>query len=169
MRLTTEQEDLRLAVRGLLDRHAKAPASAPAAVQRRWHRLCTEIGVAGLAVPERYGGSGAGPVEVHVVMEELGRSLISSPMLGSAVLSTQALLGSGDDEACARLLPALAAGSGVAALAWTTAAGHWDPAEVACRARPDAAHRAAGGWQISGEAHFVLDGAQASVHLVAAR
>ena len=95
-----------------------------------WPRLCTEIGVAGLAIPERYGGAGAGPAEIHVVMEELGRSLTPAPMLGSAVLATQALLASGDEAACARLLPALADGTAIAALAWTTPAGHWDPAEL---------------------------------------
>ena len=66
--------------------------------QRLWQRLCAEIGVAGLAIPERFGGAGAGPVEVHIVMEELGRSLTPAPMLGSAVMATQAVLKSGDDE-----------------------------------------------------------------------
>ena len=164
MRLTSEQEDLRSAVQGLLDRH-----SATDAESRLWQRLCTEIGVAGLAIPERFGGSGAGPLEVHVVMEELGRSLTTSPMLGSAVLSTQILLGSNDEAACARLLPGLADGTGVGALAWTTGAGHWNPAEVACRAQPAAGDAATGDWEISGEAHYVLDGCQASVLLVPAR
>ena len=67
--------------------------------------------MAGLAIPERYGGAGAGPAETGVVMEELGRDLTRSPMLGSAVLAAQALLATGDDAACARLLPAIAAGS----------------------------------------------------------
>ncbi len=165
MRLTSEQEDLRAAVRGLLDRHAGGTDAG----NRVWQRLCTEIGVAGLGIPERFGGSGAGPIEVHVVMEELGRSLTTAPMLGSAVLSTQALLGSDDDAACARLLPGLAGGTVIAALAWTTAAGHWNPAEVACRAQPIAGAAAAGDWEISGDAHYVLDGGQASVHLVPAR
>ncbi len=167
MKLTSEQHDLRTAIRGLLERHATD------ADDRRWQRLCTEIGVAGLGIPERYGGSGAGPVEMHIVMEELGRSLTASPMLGSAVLCTHALLGTGDEAACARLLPELATGASIAALAWTTAAGHWNPAEVACRAHPAsgpaaAREAAAGTWQISGEAHYVLDGCQASTHLVPA-
>ncbi|MGO8957931.1 MAG: acyl-CoA dehydrogenase family protein [Streptosporangiaceae bacterium] len=180
MRSTSEQEELRAAVRGLLDRCDPAAVSPGAATaeprtardalpeQRLWQRMCGEIGVAGLAIPERYGGSGAGPVEVHIVMEELGRALTASPMLGSAVLSTQALLTTDDQAACARLLPALASGTAIAALAWTTAAGNWHPAEVACRAQ-SAGRAAAGGWQISGEAHYVLDGGQAAVNLVPAR
>ena len=173
MRLTSEQEDLRSSIRGLLDRCPLGPEADPAAERALWQRLCTEIGVAGLPIPERFGGAGAGPLEVHVVMEELGRLLVPSPMLGSAVLATQALLGSRDEAACKRLLPALADGREVAALAWTTAAGRWDPDDVACQAdRPEgtAASKAArpGNWLVTGEAHYVLDGAAASVLLVPA-
>ena len=117
-----------------------------------WRRLCGEIGVAGLAIPQRYGGAGAGPVETHIVMEELGRGLTCSPLLGSAVLAAQALLASGDTEACQRLLPAIADGSAVAALAWTTPAGHWDPGEAACAARPAARTTAADAIQAIAEA-----------------
>jgi alkylation response protein AidB-like acyl-CoA dehydrogenase len=157
--LTGEQRDLRDAVRGLLARTDAAPDRGS-----RWRRLCREVGVAGLAIPERHGGAGAGPAETGVVMEELGRDLTRSPMLGSAVLAAQALLATGDDDACARLLPAIAAGSATAALAWTTRAGHWDSGEVAAQA-----HAADGGWELDGEAHYVLDGDTAGVLLVAAR
>jgi hypothetical protein len=195
--LTSEQRDLRDAVRGLLakhDRHAPpppglAPGAGSAAAadddRARWDRLCGEIGVAGLAVPERYGGAGAGPVEIHIVMEEIGRGLTPAPMLGSAVLAAQALLASGDAAACERLLPGIADGSTVAALAWTGESGHWDPRAAACRARPAApgtfpggaaaaapatspSTARAGGWQLTGEAHHVLDGDAAGVLLVAA-
>jgi alkylation response protein AidB-like acyl-CoA dehydrogenase len=124
--LTAEQQDLRDAVRGLLASAEDSP----------WRRLCREVGVAGPAIPERYGGAGAGPAETGVVMEELGRGLTPSPMLGSAVLAAQALLATGDHEACGRLLPAIAAGSATAALAWTSPAGRWDSGGVACVARP---------------------------------
>ena len=157
MSLTAEQEDLRDAVRGLL-----ASAGDPGTA---WGRLSREVGAAGLAIPERYGGAGAGPGEVGVVMEELGRELTPSPMLGSAVLAAQALLATGDEAACGRLLPAIAGGSATAALAWTTPAGRWDSGEVAYRAREGRGSR----WELDGEAHYVLDGAEADVLLVAAR
>jgi alkylation response protein AidB-like acyl-CoA dehydrogenase len=134
-----------------------------------WRRLCGEIGVAGLAIPERYGGAGAGMVETCIVMEELGRGLVSSPLLGSAVLTGQALLASGDDAACQRLLPGIASGATVAALAWAPRAGHWDPGEPAFGARPGADRAAPGAWVLSGEAHHVLDGDTAGVLLAAAR
>jgi len=149
MELTDERRDLRDAVRGLLAQQQRGDAGDDRSL---WRRLCGEIGVAGLAIPPRYGGAGAGPVETHVVMEELGRGLTCSPLLGSAVLAGQALLASGDTAACQRLLPAIADGSAVAALAWTTPAGHWDPGEAACAAHPAARTTAADAIQAIAEA-----------------
>jgi alkylation response protein AidB-like acyl-CoA dehydrogenase len=165
MELTAEQHDLRDAVSGLLAHQRRHP---PGDDRSLWRRLCGEIGVAGLAIPQRYGGAGAGPVEIHVVMEELGRGLTGSPLLGSGVLAAQAVMATGDAGACARLLPAIAGGD-VAALAWTTEAGHWDPGEVACGAQPAATGPAAAGWRLAGAAHHVLDGDMAGVMLAAAR
>jgi len=153
MSLTAEQQDLGGAVRGLL---ASAGGDGGAA----WGRLCREVGVAGLAIPERYGGAGGGAAEVGVVMEELGRGFTPSPMLGSAVLAAQALLGTGDEPACERLLPAIADGSATATLAWTTRAGRWDSGEVGYQASEA---------QLDGEARYVLHGDTADVLLVAAR
>ena len=147
MELTGEQRALRDAVRAMLARYQRRAAAAgdgPRYDPALWQRLCGEIGVAGLAVPEEYGGAGAGPAETHVAAEELGTGLTPSPLLGSAVLATQALLASGDSAACQRLLPPVAAGTAVAALAWTPEAGHWDPGEVACQAVPPASP--GGGW-----------------------
>jgi alkylation response protein AidB-like acyl-CoA dehydrogenase len=157
MRLTEEQEELRSAVRSLLTRHEGAAA---------WRPLTEQIGVAGLAVPEEYGGAGCGAREVHVVMEELGRELSPVPYLGSAVLTVQALLASGDETACAELLPRLAEGRAVGALAWAEHAS-WDPAAIRAEAEP--APGPGGVWRITGAKEHVLDGAGAEVLLVAAR
>jgi alkylation response protein AidB-like acyl-CoA dehydrogenase len=149
--VNAEQLALRDAIRTLL---ARTPP------EEVWHRLCAEVGVAGLAVPTEYGGAGAGLPELCVVMEELGRTLADTPMLGSAVLAATALLGSGDADECERLLPGIAEGTTTAALVWAGRDGRWDPASPACVERD-------GG--LSGEAHYVLDGAVADVLLVAAR
>jgi alkylation response protein AidB-like acyl-CoA dehydrogenase len=149
MELTDERRDLRDAVRGLLAQQQRGDTGDDKAL---WRRLCGEIGVAGLAIPQRYGGAGAGPVETHIVMEELGRGLTCSPLLGSAVLTAQALLASGDTVACQRLLPAIADGSAVAALAWTAPAGHWDPGEAAYAVHPAARTTAADAIQAIAEA-----------------
>ena len=177
---TEEQRDLRDAVRGLLAHEQRRTPADGDEGRALWQRLCGEIGVAGLAIPQRYGGAGAGPVETHIVMEELGRGLTGSPLLGSGVLAAQALLASGDAAACERLLPAIADGSAVAALAWAGEAGRWDPGEAAYDARPGQGDaRPTGpvrrteagrpGWELDGEAHYVLDGDRADVLLAAVR
>lgn len=117
--MTDEQEALREAVRGLLAGYStRAAMAAPAGYDAGlWARLCKEIGVAGLAVPQEYGGSGAGLLETQVVLEELGRGLTPAPMLGT-VLAGQALLSSGDAEACERLLPGICSGELIATVAF---------------------------------------------------
>ncbi|WP_130513609.1 acyl-CoA dehydrogenase family protein [Krasilnikovia cinnamomea] len=156
--MTGERQALRDAVRGLLSGYStRAAIDAPDGFDPAlWTRLCSEIGVAGLAVPEPYGGSGATLRETCVVLEELGRTLTPGPMLGCAVLATHALLRSGDSEACARLLPDLCTGARTATLAFAG-----DPAEVPCTA-------SAGG-RLSGEVPHVLDLACADTLLVPAR
>ncbi|MFE1784809.1 acyl-CoA dehydrogenase family protein [Streptomyces sp. NPDC059506] len=154
MRLGEEQEELRAAVRSLLARHEGAAA---------WRPLVEQIGAAGLAVPEEYGGAGCGALEVHVVTEELGRVLSPVPFLGSAVLAVRALLASGDAAACGGLLPGLAAGTAVGALAWAEP-GPSAPASPRTRAEqePD------GTWRLTGVKEHVLHGADADVLLVTA-
>ncbi|MFG2140026.1 acyl-CoA dehydrogenase family protein [Streptomyces sp. NPDC048650] len=151
MRPTGEHEELRSAVRALLARQPDASA---------WRPLTAQIGAAGLAVPEEYGGAGCGALEVHVVMEELGRALAPVPFLGSAVLTTQALLACGDPAR----LPELADGSVVGALAWAEN-GSWEPAAV----RTEARRGVDGAWRLTGVKEHVLDGADAGLLIVAAR
>ena len=78
-----------------------------------WHTLATELGMAGLLVPEHLGGAGASAREAAVVMEEIGRVVAPVPFLSSAVLATVALLHAGDTET----VKGLATGSVTAALA----------------------------------------------------
>ncbi|MGJ0120350.1 acyl-CoA dehydrogenase family protein [Williamsia sp. MIQD14] len=159
---TAEQAALRDAVRTALARRGgsaslrAAMAATPRFDAALWTTLAEQVGVAALAVPERFGGVGATLVESHVVLEELARSLHPVPMLGS-VLATQALLFTRDDDACARLLPPIAAGESVAALCWADDTG-WDSPGVV-----------ADGGLLTGTAHYVLDGEYADVFLVIAR
>lgn len=113
------EEELRGTVREML-----AEQSPPAQVLARcesgdphdpklWRTLAAEMGLAGLAVPERYGGGGASLREAAVVLEELGRAITPVPYLGSAVVATTALQAVGDGA----LLADLATGAATAALA----------------------------------------------------
>lgn len=134
-------------------KHMAAPRGYDEAL---WSRMANEIGVQGLAIPERYGGSGYTFAELAVVLQEAGRALLCAPLLSTVVLAAHALLLSGDEAACARHLPAIAAGTRIATLAG---------------AGPDNALRAThtpAGWAVRGRADFVPDGAGAELILLAA-
>src|SRR3954447_6705998 len=113
---SSEQRELGGVVRSFLARHwpdteVRRLLDEPVGWDRAtWRRLASELGLQGLAVPERFGGSGFGPVELGVVFEELGRTLAGGPFLASVGLATTALLASDDEAAGARYLPGLAGG-----------------------------------------------------------
>lgn len=88
-----------------------------------WHTLATELGVAGLLVPESLGGAGASVREAAVVMEEIGRAVAPVPFLSSAVLATIALLSAGDTA----MVPALAQGELTATLVVPLSSAPGDP------------------------------------------
>lgn len=157
---STEHQELTASVRALLTKHAGS-AAVRAAMDTElgydpalWRLLCEQIGVAALAIPEEYGGFGASLVESLLVVGELGRTLAGVPMLGSAVLGAQAVLLSADEEACARLLPAVAEGTRTLAVCWAAESG-WDETGV----------RESDG-TLTGTAHYVLDGTTADTLIV---
>ncbi|MFD8950160.1 acyl-CoA dehydrogenase family protein [Streptomyces xanthophaeus] len=159
------EEELRSAVRSLLaDRCDGAAVLARAESDRPhdpalWQNLAAGIGAAGLLVPEKLGGQGAGHREAAVVLEELGRAVAPVPYLTSAVLATEILLGCDTPEA-APLLRELATGRQVCvpALPLTLAPGAPLPVTV----------RDAGGGTLSGTVTSVADAAAADVLLVLA-
>lgn len=165
--LNEEQLEIVEAVRAITDRHADSAAVRGAfggIAQKLWETLAGEVGAAAIAIPEEYDGIGMSPLESHLILEVLGESLAPTPFLSSAVVSAGALLASGDDDACARLLPGIGAGESIATLAWASPTGEWEPAASALDAAP-----AGEGWEVSGTIPLVLDGAQADLLLVIAR
>lgn len=117
--LYTDTEDaLRDSVRRLFadrlpaEAVARAYESAPPDFGGVWKVLASELGLAGLLVPESLGGAGASEREAAVVMEEIGRAVAPVPYLSSAVLATVALLRAGDTAT----VTALAEGAATAAL-----------------------------------------------------
>jgi alkylation response protein AidB-like acyl-CoA dehydrogenase len=115
------EEELRGAVRDMLAGRvslpkvlARAEADPSTAYDAAlWRTLASDMGCAGLLIPEEYGGAGATAHEAAVVAEEVGRGLAPVPFLGSAVMATTAALACDDRE----LLGGLASGDIVAALA----------------------------------------------------
>jgi alkylation response protein AidB-like acyl-CoA dehydrogenase len=146
---TPEQAALREAVRDFCRKHAGPQA---------WARLTGELGLTGLAIPERHGGAGAGLAEVAVAVEETGRVLLPAPYLSTALAG--AVLSEGDavlgGSGAAEFLPGIASGALRAAfvLGGSVAAG--------------GGSLAAGGGRLTGVAHHVLDGAEAGLFVVRA-
>ncbi|HRI95204.1 MAG TPA: acyl-CoA dehydrogenase family protein, partial [Nocardioides sp.] len=113
--LSEEQQELAATVRSGLGKRVDSAALRAGYDAELWQVLCEQIGVAALAIPEAYGGVGASLFESMIVLEEVGRSLVSSPLLAS-VVTAEALLAGGTEAAKAELLPRIAAGE-VAAFA----------------------------------------------------
>lgn len=127
-----------------------------------WQRL-SEMGIPGILVEAEHGGLGAGPAVLERAMEELGASLAPTPIL-SSVLATGLIAALGDEPTSARLMPGLADGSTIPALALTGPAAKWTRESVAVSASPRG-----NGWQLDGKAAFVLHASFANLLLVVAR
>lgn len=128
-----------------------------------WQAMAA-MGLTALNVSDEFGGFGAGPVEIEAIMEAAGAALLAGPFVSSAILATDLLTRSDDDEAKARLLPDLVSGARIATVAFTGDAGSWDEAGVAVTAQAQS-----NGWRLSGIASFILSANVADVLLVVAR
>ncbi|MBS1699513.1 MAG: acyl-CoA dehydrogenase family protein [Actinobacteria bacterium] len=165
-----DQQELVSLIRDVLGQRADSAATRTALRSAErfdadlWRLLCEEIGIAGLAVPEEFGGAGYTLREEQLVLEELGASLAPTPFLGSIAIAAQALIASGDEDAAARLLPGIVEGSSNAALAWADDAGRFAPERVQVHAAPGA-----DSWTLTGTCGFVLDGMLADVLIVIAQ
>lgn len=167
---TEEQNQLRTLVRDYL--REKSPESEVRRLMATdqgydpavWTQMARELGLQGLAIPEQYGGQGAGWIELGIVLEEMGRALFCAPFFSTVVLAATTLLESGDEEAKQQYLPAIADGSLIATVALAQENGRWDPEVVTLPAThtPD-------GWTLSGTQEYVLDGATAQLIIVPAR
>ncbi len=100
-----EQEELRKVVRQFLE--SKSPETAVREQMETeqgydeavWSQMGDQLGLQGLVIPEEFGGSGYGFIELVVVLEEMGRRLLCAPYFSSVVLAAQTLLHWGDDAA----------------------------------------------------------------------
>ncbi|MFF4025500.1 MULTISPECIES: acyl-CoA dehydrogenase family protein [Nocardia] len=129
-----------------------------------WTQMARDLGLQGLAIPEQYGGQGAGWIELGIVLEETGRALLCAPFFSTVVLAATTLLESGDEEAKEQYLPAIADGSLIATVALIVDHGCWNPDDVTVRATHDP-----DGWTLNGTQQYVLDGAHAQLIIVPAR
>ncbi len=168
--LSEEQSMLRDSARGLIsDRaplaHLRGLRDARDATgfSRELWKNFAEMGFSGLLVPEEFGGSGLGCVEAGVVMEEIGRTLMPSPFLSTAVVAASALSRGGSAAQKSDYLPKVSAGTLLAALAVDEGSKH-RPLQTELKAI-----RSGNGFRLNGSKAFVVDGHVADLLIVAAR
>jgi alkylation response protein AidB-like acyl-CoA dehydrogenase len=130
-----------------------------------WQQM-VELGWAGIIIPEDFGGLGFGHMGMGVVMEECGRTLTASPLLSTAVLGASAILNAGSDEQKGELLPKVAGGELLLALALEETP-HHNPYGAATKAEKSGAGGAS--YKVTGSKKFVLDGHVADQLIVVAR
>ena len=167
---TEEQEQFRDIVRRFLRN------TSPAVEVRRlmetetgfdadvWGRLNRELGLCAVHIPETFGGQGFSFVELGIVCEEMGRSVLCAPYFSSAVLAADAILHAGSSSQKSDLLPSIASGECRGALAFTESNGRWDAAAIETTATRNGA-----GYRLEGHKSFVIDGHTADLIVVAAR
>ena len=166
---TSEQEEFRSILRRFLE-----DKSPPTVVRRlmeteagwdreSWRELNQQLGLTAVHIPEAYGGQGFGPVELGIVLEEMGRALLCAPYFASTVLAATAIMNAGTEAQKRDLLPGIAAGDTIATLAFTEPNGRWDADGIELTAT------AAGGkYRLDGVKSFVLDGHTADLIVVVA-
>ena len=127
-----------------------------------WKQI-VELGFAGILIPEEMGGTGFGPMGVGIVMQEAGRTLAASPLYSTAVLGAGMIMAAGSENQKKELLPQIAAGELLMALA-IDETNHHNPANIAMAATRDGED-----FVLSGEKKFVIDGHIAEKLIVATR
>lgn len=164
-----EQQALREAVRGLLasaypdhDTRRRTAGAEPGFDRGLWGRLA-EMGILGLPFSEADGGVGAGPVEIGIVCQELGRVLAPEPYLASVVHAGGLVAAIGTPEQKADLLGRLAAGELLLAAANASPGSRWSAAAEGVRASGSGTS-----WTLDGVADPVMGGESADQLVVTA-
>jgi len=163
---TEEQRMLADSLRRLVDQawttpQRRARQATGTLDARAWGALA-ELGVLGLNISQDFGGFGEVPASLLPVHVELGRGLVSEPVIPSAVMGA-ALLDACGDTARGRWLPAIASGEAIVSVAYQEPGRRYDTRPQDCRAA-----KSAQGWRLDGAKHLVWHGAAASTWLVSA-
>src|SRR5438105_3267612 len=164
---TEVQEDVRGLARQILEKRVTTERlkELEAGTERVDRELWAELAAAnlvGLALPEEFGGSGFGVMELGVILSEVGRHVAPIPMLSTIALAARAIAHWADDAVAQRLLPGVIAGDIFLAGALEEANGA-DPRTPATTAKPDGSE-----WVLSGEKVAVPWGQMADHFVVSA-
>src|SRR6201988_2606143 len=160
-----DQKQMRDAARKFLSEQCPPKAvrevlDGKAAYDKELWKGLAEMGFLGVAIPEQFGGAGAGHLELCVIAEEMGRAIAPVPFSSTVYLAAEALLIAGSDAQKQKWLPRIAAGDAVGTLALFEGAGNPSPKAIKLTAS---------GGTLNGVKKPVPDGAIADFAVVAAR
>ncbi len=160
-----DQKQLRDAARKFLaeqcpPKAVRAVLDGKEAYDRTLWKGLAEMGFLGVAIPEDFGGAGAGHLELCVIAEEIGRALAPVPFSSTVYLAAEALLLAGSAAQKQKWLPAIASGDAIGTLALFEGTGN---------PSPQAIKLSAAGGSLNGIKKPVPDGAIADFAIVAAR
>ena len=163
-----EQEMLRQSARGLLEKECPSAAVRRLMEDERgydpelWRKMAG-LGWTGLVIPEAYGGAGLSYVDLILVLEEMGRVILPSPFIWTAMVA-ESIKRSANETQKQALLPKIAAGELIATVAWMEPSGLWGIDGIAMPAR-----QTGDGFTLDGVKLFVNDAHISDYLLVAAR
>jgi len=157
--LSVEQSAIREAAGAVASRYGAADPGAGVGFGTTDARaaLWTELakaGVLGAGLPEQYGGTGGGALELAVLVEELGRHLAPAPVV-ETIIAAQAVTAFGTTAQRERWVRAATEGRAILTLGVTEST--------------LSATRADGGWRVSGVQHDVAYAGEAQRVLLVAR
>ena len=160
-----DQKQLRDQARRYLTEHSppkavRAVLEGKAPYDKALWKGLAEMGFLGVAIPEEFGGAGAGHLELCVIAEEIGRALAPVPFSSTIYLAAEALMLAGSDAQKAKWLPKIAAGEAIGTLALFEGTGNPSHKAIKVSASQGA---------VSGTKIPVADGAIADFVIVAAR
>ena len=122
------------------------------------------LGWTGLVFPERYGGTGGDFLDLAVLLEQMGRSLVPSPFFSTVVLGGLTVLDAGTDAQKQDILPRICSGDLIMTMALTEPSTSFEPWGVETVADPQG-----DGFVISGTKLFVADAQASDLLLIVAR
>ncbi len=127
-----------------------------------WNEM-VELGWTSILIPEKYGGSEFGLAGISVVLQELGKTLVPSPLFATGVLGVTSINQMGSESQKEELLGKILEGKLTTALAIDEGS-HHEPANTELTAEKNN-----DGWVLNGEKVFVIDGSSADLLIVIAR
>jgi len=115
--------------------------------QELWRKMA-ELGWMGLALPEKYGGTGGSFLDLAVLLEEMGRACLPGPFFATVVLAGMIILEAGNEAQKQELLPKIAEGNLIVTLAKTEPGGGYCPDKATVRAVVDGNNRVISGTKL---------------------